>query len=102
VQSAPAASQCHRSSSTPRATTTPPHHQARLTVTDTRIALHSTSSETYKAFLISPPARREAQARRAYVLLLFKNILVINVRSIIATSTGPIFTKFAGLVELWL
>ena len=41
------------------------------------------------------------QARRAYVLLLFKNILVISVRPIISTSTGPIFTKFAGLVELW-
>jgi len=27
---------------------------------------------------------------------------VISVRPIISTSTGPIFTKFAGLVDLWL
>jgi len=26
---------------------------------------------------------------------------VISVRPIISTSTGPIFTKFTGLVELW-
>ena len=53
-------------------------------------------------FLVSPPALREAQARRAYVLMLLffylKNILVIYVRPIIYR---PIFTKFAGLVELW-
>jgi len=48
------------------------------------------------------PALREAQARRAYVILLFKKyLLVIFFRPIISTSTGPIFTKFAGLVELW-
>jgi len=34
----------------------------------------------------------------AYVLLLF---LVISVRPIISTSSGPIFPKFAGLVDLW-
>ena len=28
-------------------------------------------------------------------------ILVITVREIISTSDGTIFTKFAGLVELW-
>ena len=36
------------------------------------------------------------------VLLGFylKNILVIAVRPIISTSTGSIFTKFAGMLEL--
>jgi len=28
--------------------------------------------------------------------------LVISVKPVISTSTGPIFTKFAGMVELWL
>ena len=39
----------------------------------------------------------------AYVLVFFyfKNILVISVRPIISTSTGLVFMKFAGLVELW-
>jgi len=36
----------------------------------------------------------------AYVMLLFKNILVISVSPIISTSSGQIFTKFARLVEL--
>jgi len=31
----------------------------------------------------------------------FKNIVVIFVRPIISASTGPIFTKFAGFVDLW-
>jgi len=77
----------------------------------------STFNANSRKFLeqfISPPALREAQVKRAYlfiynenrtkvhnVLLLFKNILVISVRPIISTSTGQIFTKFAGLVELW-
>ena len=43
-------------------------------------------------WFISPPA----------VLLLFKKtFLEIAARPIISTSTGPIFTKFARLVELW-
>ena len=46
--------------------------------------------------LISPPAVREAQARRVYVLLLFYIFLVISVRSIFSTSPGPTFKKFAG------
>ena len=32
---------------------------------------------------------------------MFFCILVISIRPIISTSTGPIFTKSAGLVELW-
>jgi len=31
----------------------------------------------------------------------FKNILVISFTPIISTFTAPIFTKFAGLLELW-
>jgi len=31
----------------------------------------------------------------------FKNIFVSSVRPIISTSTGLVFMKFAGLVELW-
>ena len=34
-------------------------------------------------------------------VLCFFYILVISIRPIISTSTGPIFTKFAGFVELW-
>ena len=34
------------------------------------------------------------------VFFKFNNISVIFVRPIISTSTGPIFTEFAGLVEL--
>jgi len=34
-------------------------------------------------------------------MFYFKNILVLSVRPIISTSTAPIFTEFAGLVELW-
>jgi len=52
----------------------------------------------------SPPALREAQARWTYVLLMFfifKIFLVTFVTPIISASIGPIFTKFAGLVELW-
>ena len=53
---------------------------------------------------ISSPALRQAQARRAYVMLMFFLLIfrfvVISVIPIISTSTGPIFTKFAGLVEL--
>ena len=67
---------------------------------------HLSTVATRCHFLISSPALREAQARRAYVLLMFfylKNILVISVsvRPIISTSTGPTFTKFSALVELW-
>jgi len=39
-----------------------------------------------------------------YVLLLFYffiQFLVISVRPVISTYTGPSFTKFAGLVEVW-
>ena len=49
----------------------------------------------------------EAQARRACVLLLFfyfylkKYLSDFCQRPIISTSTGQIFTKSAGLVELW-
>jgi len=52
----------------------------------------------------SPPALREAQARWAYVLLMFfifKIFLVTFVTPIISASIRSIFTKFAGLVELW-
>jgi len=35
------------------------------------------------------------------VVFYLKIFLVIIVRPIIATSTGPIFIKFAGLIELW-
>jgi len=53
--------------------------------------------------MINPPALREAQAMRAYVLLFFKYIFSDFCQSpISSTSTGPIFTKFAALVELWL
>ena len=40
----------------------------------------------------------------AYFLLMFylKNILAISVRPIISTSSGPIYSEFAGLIELWL
>ena len=51
---------------------------------------------------VSPPALRKAQARRALVLLTFYFYyisLVISVRPIISTSTGPIFT---GLLVLLL
>jgi len=34
------------------------------------------------------------------LLLLFKNIFNESVRPVIGTSAGPIFTQFAGLVEL--
>jgi len=46
-----------------------------------------------------------SQTRMAHILLLlfkknfFTSFLVISVRPIISTSTGPIFTKFARLVE---
>jgi len=32
---------------------------------------------------------------------IFIQFLVISVRPVISTSTGPSFTKFAGLVEVW-
>ena len=53
--------------------------------------------------LISPSALRQAQARRVYVLLMFYFFyifLLISVRPVISTSTAPIFTEFAGLIEL--
>jgi len=62
-------------------------------------------TKAYQFFTFRPPALLEAQARRAYVSLLFFNIYLFIyclVRPIISTSTGPIFTEFAGLVELWL
>lgn len=53
------------------------------------------------SLFVSPPALRKAQARRAYVLLMFKKVLVISVRTVISTSTVPIFAEFAGMVELY-
>ena len=43
------------------------------------------------------------RSMRAYVLLVFYFyiFLVISIRPIISTPNGPIFTKFAELVELW-
>jgi len=41
----------------------------------------------------------------AYFLLMFylkKIFLAISVRPIISTSSGPIYSEFAGLIELWL
>ena len=38
--------------------------------------------------IVSPPVVLEVQARRTYVLLLFKNTFVISVTPVISTSTG--------------
>ena len=54
------------------------------------------------AFILLAHLGCEKRSRRwAYVMLLFL-FLTNFVRSIISTSTEPIFAKFAGLVELWL
>jgi len=44
---------------------------------------------------------RIAPARKAYVLLLFKNIMVISARPILSQHLPDSLMKFAGLVELW-
>jgi len=49
--------------------------------------------------LISPPGCSGLRSASVYLFIIF---LSISVGPIISTSTGPIFTKFAGLVELWL
>ena len=61
-----------------------------------RIVMHGIRCDL---LLIHPLcAKRRRRGLMAYVLLLF---LVISVRPIISTSSGPIFPKFAGLVDLW-
>jgi len=56
--------------------------------------------------IISPPPRllREAAAEGGLVLLLFLDIfrLTVSVRPISSRSTGPIFTKFLGLVMMMM
>jgi len=49
-----------------------------------------------------PLTLHETQARRAYVLLMFNKIFLISDRPVIPTSTGTVFTRLAGMVELWL
>jgi len=49
--------------------------------------------------LISPPGCSGLCSASVYLFIIF---LSISVGPIISISTGPIFTKFAGLVELWL
>jgi len=50
---------------------------------------------------ISPPGLRDAQASRTYKMTIkcccFVIFLTISLRPIISTSTGPIFTKCAGV-----
>ena len=59
----------------------------------------------FRAFnlVIIPPALHKSAGDKVYVVPMFFKLyfLVIFVRPIISTSTRPIFTKFAGLVELW-
>jgi len=52
---------------------------------DDKVKISAASGKLRWNFFIAP-ALREAQASRAYVLLLFKNILVISVSPIISTS----------------
>ena len=50
------------------------------------------------ATFVSPPALRDALAGEeslCFADVLFRTFLVISLRPIISTSTGPIFTKFA-------
>ena len=78
--------------------------QLRLDLPATPTLLRRYRQQSFTHSLVSPPALRQAHAKRAYVLLVFyflKIFLVISVRPIISTSARPIFAKFAGLVELW-
>jgi len=62
---------------------------------------HVAAEHVFDSNLVSPPGLAEAGL---YVLLVFYFIytfLVISFRPIISTSTEPIFTKFAGIAEVW-
>jgi len=53
--------------------------------------------------LFSPPGFKKAEGGLCVLLLFYLKIfLVISVTPVISTSTRPIFTKFARMVELWL
>jgi len=50
-----------------------------------------------------PGAESDIQTRRQYVLLLFLIYSFLTIASDqLSQSTGPIFTKFSGLIQLWL
>jgi len=68
---------------------------------DDKVKISAASGKLRWNFFIAP-ALREAQASRAYVLLLFKNIFSDFCQpNYLNIYRGQIFTKFAGLVEHW-
>jgi len=59
------------------------------------------SCALHRLIRVTQPARLLQHVRRA-VCFAAVYFLTTSVRPIISTSTGPIFARFTGLVELWL